>query len=124
MAEKYISLEGVDLANFTGVNEGNIDLIREHFGSQITLRGERLFIRGEDEEVARLETIFKELIFLQNRQGKISQGDVNLIIDLVSEQKDGELDKKTGIKSADLDDVILVTKSSVVKPRSVGQKEF
>ncbi len=122
--EKHISLEGIDLANFSGVNESNIGLIRERFKSQITIRGEKLFLRGESEDVSRLETIFKELIFLQNRQGKITASDVNLVIDLVSDEREGELDKKTGVKSTDLDDVILVTKSSIVKPRSLGQKEF
>ena len=122
--EKYISLEGVDLANLTGLNESNIELIRENFKSRITLRGEKLFLKGDSEEVTRLETIFKELIFLQNRQGKITQGDVNLIIDLVSDAKEGELDKKIGLKREELDEVILVTKSNIVKPKTVGQKDF
>jgi phosphate starvation-inducible protein PhoH and related proteins len=124
MAEKYISLEGVDLANLTGLNESNIDLIRENFKSRITLRGEKLFLKGEPEEINRLETIFKELIFLQNRQGKITQSDVNLIIDLVSDAREGELDNKVGLKREELDEVILVTKSNIVKPKTAGQKDF
>jgi phosphate starvation-inducible protein PhoH and related proteins len=124
MAEKYISLEGVDLANLTGLNESNIDFIRENFKSRITLRGEKLFLKGEPEEINRLETIFKELIFLQNRQGKITQSDVNLIIDLVSDAREGELDNKVGLKREELDEVILVTKSNIVKPKTAGQKDF
>lgn len=122
--EKYISIEGVDQANFAGINESNIDLIRENYKSRVTLRGERLYLKGEPEEIKQLETIFKELIFLQNRQGKITASDVNLIIDLVKDAKEGELDEKIGLKREELEDVILATKTNVVKPKTLGQKEF
>ena len=122
--EKYLSLEGVDLVNLAGLNESNIEQIRQNFKSRITLRGEKLYLKGEPEELNRLETIFKELIFLQNRQGRITPGDVTLIIDLVSDAREGELDRKVGLKREDLDDVILVTKSNIVKPKTVGQKDF
>ncbi|MGH2574087.1 MAG: PhoH family protein [Ignavibacteria bacterium] len=122
--EKNIPLEGVDLINLAGINERNIDLIRENFQSRIVLRGEKLLIKGKPSEISKIETIFKELIFLQNRQGKISESDVNLIIDLVAESREADLEKKFGLKKSELEDVILVTKNSFVKPKTSGQKEF
>ena len=48
------------------------DSIRERFASNITLRGENVFLKGEVDEVTQLETIIKELKLLQKRQGKIT----------------------------------------------------
>jgi phosphate starvation-inducible protein PhoH and related proteins len=122
--DKNIMLEGIDLLNFSGVNEKNIDLLRERFKSNITLRGENVFLRGETEELMQIETILKELMLLQKRQGKISEGDVNLIIELVTGSQDAALEKRTGIRRDELDDVILVEKSDYVKPKTLGQLEL
>jgi len=122
--DKNIILEGIDLLNFSGVNEKNIDLLRERFKSNITLRGENVFLRGETEELMQIETILKELMLLQKRQGKISEGDVNLIIELVTGSQDAALEKRMGIRRDELDDVILVEKSDYVKPKTLGQLEL
>ncbi len=122
--EKTITLEGVDLANLAGFNDKNIDLIREKFKSTVTVRGEMVSIKGEPEEIAQIETIFKELMFLQKRQSKITEGDVNLIIELVTGTQEGELEKRVGIKREELDEVILVDKNDFIKPKTLGQREF
>lgn len=124
ITEKNIVLESVDLVNFAGINEKNIDLIRERFTSNLTLRGENIFLKGDDSELSLLETIIKELILLQKRQGKITEGDVNLIIELVTGSQDSALEKRVGIKREELDDVILVEKSDFIKPKTMGQLEL
>jgi phosphate starvation-inducible PhoH-like protein len=121
---RNILLEGVDLANFSGTNERNIDLIREKFKSNITFRGENIFLKGEPSELELIETIIKELALLQKRQGKITEGDVNLIIELVTGSQDKALEKRTGINREELDDVILVEKNDYVKPKTLGQLEL
>jgi phosphate starvation-inducible PhoH-like protein len=122
--EKTFTLEGVDLVNFAGFNDKNLDLIREKFKSSITLRGEMVSLKGEPEEISQIETIFKELTFLQKRQGKITESDVNLIIELVTGPQEGDLEKQVGIKREELDEVILVDKNDFVKPKTLGQREF
>lgn len=122
--ERFLTLEGVDLMNFTGINDKNIDLIREHFKSTITLRGEKLTLKGEFEELNQLETIFKELVHLQKRQGRITDSDINLIIELVTASQDAALEKKPGVKPEELDDIILVDKNDFVKPKTLGQREL
>lgn len=124
LTDKNIILEDTDLMNFAGINEKNIDMIRERFTSNITLRGENIFLKGEEEEIAQLETIVKELMLLQKRQGKITEGDVNLIIELVIGSQDSALEKRTGIKRKDIDDVILVEKNDFIKPKTTGQLEL
>lgn len=124
ITEKNISLFGIDLVNFAGINDKNIDMIRERFTSNITVRGENAFLKGDVEELAMIETIFKELMLLQKRQGKITEGDVNLIIELVTGSQDAALEKKVGIRREELDDVILVEKSDFIKPKTMGQLEL
>lgn len=124
VTEKNISLYGIDLVNFAGFNDKNIDTIRERFSSNITVRGENVYLKGEVEELAMIETIFKELMLLQKRQGKITEGDVNLILELVTGSQDAALEKKVGIKRDELDDVILVEKSDFIKPKTMGQLEL
>ena len=122
--EKNILLENVDLVNFAGINDKNIDLVREKFDSNITLRGENLYMRGDEKEIAQIENIFKELALLQKRQGKITDSDVSLIIELVTGSRDSALEKKTGARLEELDDIILVDKNDFVKPKTIGQREF
>lgn len=124
ITEKNIVLEGVDLINFAGLKDKNIELIRERFAANLTIRGENIFLKGEDEELSQLETIIKELILLQKRQGKITDGDVTLIIELVTGSQDQAMERRIGIKREELDDVILVEKSDFIKPKTMGQLEL
>jgi phosphate starvation-inducible PhoH-like protein len=122
--DKTILLEGVDLINFYGINENNIEIIRESFTSSITARGENLYLKAEADELKDLETVFKELIMLQKRQGSISENDVRLIIELIKGKKSAELESKTGIKPEEIDDVIYADKNGYVKPKTLGQIEL
>lgn len=125
LEEKILELGGVDLINFAGVNESYIEFIREQFKTSIiVLRGDKLIIKSEKEVLKLLDTIFKELIFLQSRQGKITDSDVRLVVDLVTGSKYAELESKTGITREELDEVIFVTKTDLIKPRTIGQKEL
>lgn len=122
--ERLITLEGVDLVNFSGVNEKNIDFIRGKFKPTITLRGDKLIMKGEADELSQVEVIFKELALLQKRQGKITENDVHLIVELVNDSKDADLEKKFGVKREELDDVILVDRNDFIKPKTTGQLDF
>jgi phosphate starvation-inducible PhoH-like protein len=63
-------------------------------------------------------------MLLQKRQGKITQSDISLIIDLVTESKEVDLEKKLGVKKEELDDIILVDRNDFVKPKTIGQRDF
>ncbi len=110
--------------NFIGINENNINFIRENFNSTIVARGENLFIKGEKEEVEILDKIFKELIYLQKRQGEITERDINLVIDLVDEKSPVNFREKFDSNAAELNNVILFKKSDSVKPRTETQAEY
>jgi phosphate starvation-inducible PhoH-like protein len=124
--EKSIVLTGVDLLNFSGINEENIDIIRNEFESKIVIRGELVSIRGEIEEVQLIEKLIKELIYLQNKQGKISRNDIELLIDLIKndDEETNGFKKKYGVDSKEINDIIFYKKNDFVKPRTETQFEY
>jgi phosphate starvation-inducible PhoH-like protein len=124
--EKRIPLEGIDLLNFSGVNDENLNRLKERFNSTIVMRGEMIFIRGEEEEVKVIERIINELVFLQKRQGFITSKDVDLVINLTDSRQDEteRLREKFGFAPGELKDVILTRKSDFIKPRSQNQAEY
>lgn len=124
-AEKKINLAGVDLLNFSGINDENLDLIKESFDSTIVLRGDSLFLKGEETELRTVEKLFNELIFLQKRQGSISRRDVKLVLDLVNSNDDQvKLKEKLGFSPNEIKDVILSKKNDFIKPRTPNQLEY
>lgn len=110
--------------NFIGINENNIKFIRDNFNSTIVARGENIFIKGDREEVEILDKIFKELIYLQKRQGEITERDINLVIELVDEKSPVNFREKFDSNAAELNNVILFKKSDSVKPRTETQAEY
>jgi phosphate starvation-inducible protein PhoH and related proteins len=126
LTEKKISLTGIDLLNLTGVNESNIELIKNKFDSTIIVRGEIILLKGEDKEIDTLEKIFNELIFLQKRQGHISAHDVKLVIDLINPENGirEKTKEKFGLNHDDINQIILFRKNDYIKPRTATQFEY
>lgn len=126
MAEKKILLSGIDLLNFSGVNDENLNLIKDNFDSTIALRGDTVFLKGEAEELKSIDKIFNELIFLQKRQGEISAKDVRLVLDLIDSKEDTseKFKEKLGFTPNELKDVILSRKNDFIKPRTSTQQEY
>jgi phosphate starvation-inducible PhoH-like protein len=126
VSEKTLTLTGIDLLNFAGLNEGNLDLIKDKFDSTIVLRGDQIYLKGEEDELKVIEKIFNELIFLQKRQGQISLKDVNLVLDLIYSKDDQsfKLKQKFGFTPNEINDVILSRKNDFIKPRTANQIEY
>jgi phosphate starvation-inducible PhoH-like protein len=126
VTDKIISLEGIDLLNFSGINDQNLNIIKDYFDSTIVLRGDTVFLKGETEELKIIEKVFNELIFLQKRQGEISQKDVKLVLSLIYSKDDQvkSLKQKFGFTPNDLYDVILSRKNDFIKPRTPNQSEY
>lgn len=120
-----ISLNGIDLLNFAGVNENNLNLIKDNFDSTIVLRGDTVYLKGEQDELRIIEKVFNELIFLQKRQGEISQKDIKLVLDLVHTKDDAKrLKKSFGFAPNEINDVIISRKNDFIKPRTPNQSEY
>lgn len=110
--------------NLTGVNEENINELRSHFDSAVIVRGESVILKGEEKEVLTLEKIFKELVFLQSRQGKITRDDIRLVLELTSDDGKNNFKNNFGVNASEIDNIILYRKNDFIKPRTATQFEY
>lgn len=126
LTEKRIRIEGVDTFALLGLNDANLQLIENRFAATVTVRGEQLTIRGDQKEVEQIEKIFKELIFLLERNGLLTTNDVETVIDLVTVNGDPALPKAvTASMSRDeLDSIILYTKNQIIRAKTPGQRRY
>lgn len=122
--EKKIDLSGIDLLNFCGVNDKNIELIKDAFDSTIVVRGDSIFVKGEKNEIENIERAIEELKFLQKRQGQITPHDVELVLDLLDNTKEFEIKNKVKPGTNELQEIILFKKNDFIKPRTATQLEY
>lgn len=85
--EKKIKVEGIDLLSLFGSNDKFLQLIENNFHSIITVRGNEIILKGDAQEIQHIDAIFKELIYLLNRNGIIKENDVLTVMKLVEAGK-------------------------------------
>jgi phosphate starvation-inducible PhoH-like protein len=112
--EKIIKLDNVDLMSFLGFNDVNIKPIEERFTSNITIRGDNVYVQGVPEDVESIDKVIKEMIFVLNTTGKLQSNDVYTIIDLT-------LQGKEILGSNDYDNIVLYSKKDVIKAKTPNQ---
>ncbi|MEK6565262.1 MAG: PhoH family protein [Bacteroidota bacterium] len=123
MVEKKLPLTGVDTVQLLGFNEGNLQVVEDRFDTRITVRGGHMTLRGLQMNVSKVEKVFKELIYVLNKNGNLTPTDVDTVIDLVSVNgSTPELPPDTSAEDAET--AILYTKSGIVKARTPGQKLY
>jgi phosphate starvation-inducible PhoH-like protein len=123
LTERTIPLAGVDVVQLLGYNDGNVQLIEDRFDATINVRGDHLSLRGNSTDVGRVEKIFKELIYILNKNGNLHPGDVETVIDLVTVNGSSP-EAPADVSPEDSDAVVLFTKSGVIKARTSGQKHY
>jgi phosphate starvation-inducible PhoH-like protein len=123
LTERKIQLGGVDTVQLLGFNDANLQVIEDRFASTITVRGDQVTIRGSESEVSKIEKIFKELIYILNKNGNLTPNDVETVIDLVS-VNGSSTDAAGETVLEDADSTILFTKVGVIKARTPGQKQY
>lgn len=115
--EKRMTLENVDMLALLGMNDANIRSVEDKFNATITVRGENIVIKGVIEEVDTIERIIKEMVYVLNTNGSLTQSDLNTILDLTIQGKEIINDKE-------FDSIILYTKNDVIKARTQGQLNY
>ena len=123
MAERRVQLAGVDTMQLLGFNDANLQLIEDRFAATITVRGDQVTVRGSEGDTAKVEKIFKELIYILNKNGNLAPNDVDTVIDLVTVNGSSP-ETSREIASDDSDYAILYTKVGIIKPRTPGQKAY
>ena len=117
VAEKKVTLTGVDMLSLLGVNDTNLNLLEDRFNSTISVRGDIVNIKGVLEEVELVEKVIKEMTYVLNTSGRLNRNDVDTILNLTVEGKEV-------INEEDFDSIVLYTKNDVVKAKTPGQKQY
>ncbi len=116
-AEKRIVLENVDMLALLGMNDSNLRLVEDRFNASISVRGENVFIKGVLEEIQLIEKILKEMSYVLNTNGTLSQQDVETILDLTIEGREI-------ISEKEFDAIVLYTKNDAIKAKTPGQQSY
>ena len=126
MAERKIKAEGVDMVRLLGLNDANLHVLEDHFDAAITVRGENITFRGDQQQVDQLEKIFKELIYILNKSGNLSANDIETVIDLVTVNGEPVLPKSVvaQVGSEEIESVVLFTRNGIIRAKTSGQKEY
>ncbi|MCF8382357.1 MAG: PhoH family protein [Chlorobium sp.] len=118
--EKKIEIQGIEPVILFGPFDSYLKTIRTAFPDvQITARGSAVTLNGENEEVAVLEQIFREMIFLADKHGEVLENDLNALINLALSPV-----PRSKPPAPDDEDVIVSTPDFAVKAKTNGQRRM
>lgn len=123
MVEKKVPLSGVDTVQLLGFNDAYLQLIEDRFDATITARGDQITIRGSEAEIGKLERIFKELIYILNKNRNLTLADVDTVIDLVT-VNGSQSDFVVEGKPEEHDSIVLYTRTGIIRAHTPGQKRY
>ncbi|MFH2003508.1 MAG: PhoH family protein [Bacteroidota bacterium] len=126
MVEKKIKAEGIEMLRLLGLNDANLQVIENRFDANIVVRGDSINIKGDEVQVDQIEKIFKELIYILNKNGSLSTNDVGTVIDLVLVNGEAALPKTITqqFSETELDSAVLYTRNGIIRARTPGQREY
>ncbi len=117
--EKKIKLENISLLDLFGVNESYLSIIENRFQSLVFARGNNLVIKGEPDEVKTISLVFKELLYMLKRNGKLSAEDVSTVLNLIDVNKVTKSDKSSASENE-----IFEGRKDIVKARTPKQLDY
>ena len=118
MADKHLTIEGAEPLLLFGFNDIYLRRIEAAFPeTSITARGNRVILKGKEAKLQQIEHVLSELILLLNRNGNLTENDVETVLAL-STAKDGPA--RSGSPGAR--DVVLFTPNGgMIKAKTPGQ---
>jgi len=124
LTERKLQLTGIDPVQLLGFNDAHLQLIEDQFDATVSVRGDQVTLRGAQQDVAKVEKIFKELIFILNKNGNLGPGDVETVIDLVTVNGSTPALPPGETSVDDPENAILYTRIGIIKARTPGQKAY
>ncbi|MBU0474529.1 MAG: PhoH family protein [Bacteroidetes bacterium] len=112
-----MNIDNVNIQDLLGFNDKNIKPIDEKFTAKLFIRGDKAVIKGDSEEVASIDKILKEMIYVLNTTGSLSAEDVLTIIDLT-------ISGEEIITTTEYNNIVLYSKKDVIKAKTPTQKEY
>jgi phosphate starvation-inducible protein PhoH and related proteins len=121
-----MTADGVDMLRLLGLNDANLQLLEDRFDANIIVRGNSITLRGEQTEIDQLEKIFKELIYILNKNGNLTVNDIETVIDLVKVNGEPALPRSIASQMAEdeVDTAVLFTRNGIIRAKTHGQKEY
>ncbi|MBO7197245.1 MAG: PhoH family protein [Tidjanibacter sp.] len=117
MAEKSISIDGIELLDFYGVANSNFNRICDLFPKlKLVARGNAIKAIGSDQEIEKLEEKLEQLALYYNKYGHISVSVVNQICQGGLPSADNQ--------PADADVIVYGNNGLIVKARTKNQQKF
>jgi phosphate starvation-inducible protein PhoH and related proteins len=120
-ANKQTSLEfaNIDLARqLFGERNVNLQKIGKTVGVTINVRGNTVFIAGDEIEAALAAKVLNQLYALLKEGYPIHPNDIDFAINVLS------ADDRADLKTIFLDRVFITSKKTAVTPKSLSQKEY
>ncbi len=111
---RCVSLKGVDLLKLAGVQDSNLNILREHFSSKLVLRGEEIYLTGEEDEVKLIEKIITILKQKLQNEGYLLKEDVLEVIRQV----------KGGVGEQTKEDIVIITPRRKIVPKTENQRKY
>jgi len=111
--KKSLSLKGVDLLKLAGIQDSNLNILREHFPGKLVLRGDEIHITGEREDIVLMEKIIALLKEKLKREGYLYEED---IIDAIHQVK--------GAGGGEKEEFVIVTPKKKIVPKSENQRRY
>lgn len=123
LTERKVSISGVDTVQLLGYNDAHLQMIEDRFDASISVRGDRVSLRGSISELNKIERIFKELLYILNKNGDLTPSDVETVIDLVLVNgAQSDLSVESG--QTDQETALLFTKTGIIRAHTPGQKRY
>ncbi|HOV91557.1 MAG TPA: PhoH family protein [Candidatus Kapabacteria bacterium] len=120
--EKKINIDDIDLKLLLGLNDENLDILENHFNSNINIRGNLININGPADEVPIIEKVINELKYLIKKNGGLTSQDVISVIRLLEVNDNSENHEKS--QNVRNSDIILHSAKGPIRARTPNQFEY
>jgi phosphate starvation-inducible PhoH-like protein len=124
VTEKKIKMEGVDPVQLLGLHDANLQILERRFDAGVFVRGDTITLRGDPQEVDQIEKIFRELMYMLNRNGNLTTNDVETVIDLTTANLEPAPPNSLVPAESDADSLVLYTKNQIIRTKTPGQRDY
>ncbi|HSG28264.1 MAG TPA: hypothetical protein VLA34_07270, partial [Candidatus Krumholzibacterium sp.] len=77
---RVLSFSGIDPVRLLGVQDNNLHLVEEHFGHQLTVRGEEIILNGDSGRIDELTAVLETMIRIAGGGRPLTESDVMTIL--------------------------------------------
>lgn len=120
ITEKSIEIKNIEPVVLFGPFDAHLKKLRAEFPDVlVTARGSNISLRGEEDEVAVLDKIVKEMIFLADKHGEVLDNDLSALLSLSYPPAPSNRPGQPGDE-----DIIVASADYVVRAKTNGQRRM